>query len=456
LLVRPVLIRFDNRAAQRYLFRLGAAGSGVEQTRRILKRTVPEAQVIDYRETHPTITRGLDRATTFLSLVSLIALIVGALGVATAMHSHLQQKMDSIAIMKCLGARSNQIIRIYVSQTLALGLAGGLAGIALGLAVQTVFPGLIARYFQLQIGVRWDWAAAIQGLTAGLLTTLLFTLPPLLSIRRIHPGLVLRREMPESKLGWRARLRDAEPSLIAAGLILCGLGGIAAWLSGGTAGDGIRMGAYFIGGIVASLLTLAAVAWALLRSLQAFLRTSGAARLPANLRYGMANLYRPGNQAQTVLVALGLGVMFSLTIYLVQHSMLADIARSAPPGMPNVFMVGITEAQKDAVRTLLHAQAGVQGEPEIIPYVALKLVTVNGTPIEKLVSRGWSRRFLQTRSASWSASKPEYTDLVQGAWWTGAQGQVSVAEEAAKILSVQPGSQMQFTAFGRNFDAEVA
>jgi putative ABC transport system permease protein len=453
---RTGLIRFGSRAAQRFLFRLSPGGPGVEETRRILRRTLPDAQVIDYRETHPTITRGLDRATTFLSLVSLIALIVGALGVATAMHSHLQQKMDSIAIMKCLGARSNQIIRIYVSQTLALGLAGGLAGIALGLAVQTVFPSLIARYFQLKMGVQWDWAAAIQGLIAGLLTTLLFTLPPLLSIRRVHPGLVLRREMPESKTGWRARLRDVRPSLLAAGLILCGLGAIAAWLSDGTARDGLRMGAYFIGAIVASLLALAAVAWALLRSLQAFLRTAPAARLPANLRHGMANLYRPGNQAQTVLVALGLGVMFSLTIYLVQHSMLGDIARSAPPGMPNVFMVGITEAQKDGVRSLLRAQNGVEGAPEIVPYVAVRLVTVNGTPVEKMVFHGWSRRFLQTRTASWSASKPEYTELTQGAWWKGQTAQVSVAEEAAKILGVQPGSRMQFTAFGRNFDAGVA
>ena len=321
-----------------------------------------------------------------------------------------------------------------------------------------MFPSLIARYFQLQIGVQWDWAAAAQGLVAGLLTTLLFTLPPLLSIRRVHPGLVLRREMPESKPGWRARLADAKPSLLAAGLILCGLGGIAAWLSGGTtAGDGIRMGVYFIGGIVASLLTLAAVAWALLRTLRAFLRTAFAARLPANLRHGMANLYRPGNQAQTVLVALGLGVMFSLTIYLVQHSMLADIARSAPPGMPNVFMVGITEAQKDAVRTLLATQPGVEGAAEIVPYVAVRLVTVNGTPIGSMVSPRVVKRFLQTRSASWSASKPDYTDVVQGAWWTGGRhAQVSVAEEAAKILNVQPGSRMQFTAFGRNFDAEVA
>jgi putative ABC transport system permease protein len=453
---RTGLIRFGSRAAQRFLFRLSPAGPGVEQTRRILKRAFPEAQVIDFRETHPTITHGLDRATTFLSLVSLIALIVGALGVATAMHSHLQQKMDSIAIMKCLGARSEQIIRIYVAQTLALGLAGGLAGIALGLAVQTVFPNLIARYFQLQIGVSWDWAAAAQGLIAGLLTTLLFTLPPLLSIRRVHPGLVLRREMPESKPGWSRRLRDARPSLVAGCLILCGLGAIAAWLSTGTAQDAARLGAYFIGGIVASLLALAAVAWTLLWSLKAFLRGPASARLPANFRHGVANLYRPGNQAQTVLVALGLGVMFSLTIYLVQHSMLIDLARSAPPGMSNVFLIGITQAQRDPVLTMLRAQPGVEGAPEIAPNVSVKLMSVNGAPVGELGLHGWGRRFLQTRSASWSATKPDHTDILQGAWWSGQQSQVSVAEEAAKILKVQPGSRLQFSAFGRSIDAQVA
>ncbi len=431
---RTGLIRFGSRAAQRFLFKLPPGGSDVERTRRILVRTFPDAQVIDFRQTHPTITRGLDRATTFLSLVSLVALIVGALGVATAMHSHLQQKMDSIAIMKCLGARSGQIIQIYVAQTLGLGLAGGLVGIALGLGVQRVFPSLIARYFQLQIGLEWNWAGAAQGLIAGLLTTLLFTLPPLLSIRRVHPGLVLRREMPESKGSWRTRLRDARSSLLSGALILCGLGGIAAWLSNGSAKDSMRLGVYFIGGMTGALLALAGVAWGLLWCLKALLRGPMAARLPATMRHGVANLYRPGNQSQTALVALGLGVMFSLTIYLVQHSMLIDIARTAPPGMPNVFLVGITEAQKESVREMLRAQPGVEGAPEIVPNVAVRLVSVDGTPVEQLALQGWGRRFLQTRPASFAASRPEHTEVLQGAWWTGQSAQVAVSEEAAKNL----------------------
>jgi putative ABC transport system permease protein len=136
--------------------------------------------------------------------------------------------------------------------------------------------------------------------------------------------------------------------------------------------------------------------------------------------------------------------------------MLADIARSAPPGMPNVFLIGITEAQKEPVRAMLAAQPGVQSAAEIVPNVSVRLVSVNGTAVEHLGFHGWGKRFLQTRSASWSAAVPEHTEIVQGAWWKGETPQVSVAEEAAKILGVQPGSHLQFSAFGRSMDVQVA
>ena len=133
--------------------------------------------IADYSEAHPLIEQGLRQSTTFLSLVSLIALVIGALGVATAIQAHLQQKMDSIAIMKCLGAKSAQVLRIYVLQTAGLGLAGSLAGIALGSLVQMAFPLFLARYFQVSMAPRFDFVSALQGLIVGLLTVLLFTDP---------------------------------------------------------------------------------------------------------------------------------------------------------------------------------------------------------------------------------------------------------------------------------------
>ena len=132
--------------------------------------------------------KALDATTTFLSLVSLIALIVGSLGVAMAMYSHLQQHMDTIAVMKAVGARASQIMKIYLLQTLWLGIAGGLIGVVVGALVQKSFPLLIQRVFALLPQVPWDWSFSLQGMSLGVLATLIFTLPPLLSIRNVRPA----------------------------------------------------------------------------------------------------------------------------------------------------------------------------------------------------------------------------------------------------------------------------
>ena len=234
-----------------------------------LKQAFPEGLIADYRETHPIITRGLERSTTFLSLISLIALIVGALGVATAMHAHLQQKMDTIAVLKCLGARSGQVLRIYLAQTLALGLAGGVLGVAFGTLVQRAFPALIGRFFPVPPHMGLDLVPAAQGLAIGILTTLLFTLPTLLGIREIRPAVIFRREMTEARPDWLRRWSRSREALATAAAILVGIGLIAAWLAGTTLRDSLRIGAYFAGGLLVSLLVIAGFAWLLLRGLRA-------------------------------------------------------------------------------------------------------------------------------------------------------------------------------------------
>ena len=178
--------------------------------RAAIKRALPESTVADFRQSHPIITAGLDRATVFLSLVSLIALIVGAIGVGMAMHAHLQQKMDHIAVMKSLGATSGEIIRIYTLQTLMLGLAGGVGGVLVGRGVEQIFPALINQLFAINAPASWHVEAAAQGIAAGILTTLLFTVPPLLAIRKIRPALILRRDMPEAKLPWAQRVQRSQ------------------------------------------------------------------------------------------------------------------------------------------------------------------------------------------------------------------------------------------------------
>jgi putative ABC transport system permease protein len=457
-LERTGLIGIGSRASERYLFRLPPGSPGIEAVRQTLKTAFPEALIADFRETHPIITQGLNRATTFLSLVSLIALIVGALGVATAMQAHLQQKMDSIAIMKCLGARTREIIQIYLLQTIGLGLAGGLAGVAFGSAVEAAFPPLIARYFHLNPEVHWDPSTAIQGLAIGILTTLLFTVPPLLGIHRIRPGMIFRREMAETRAGWKQRLRDSRSSLLAGAAILCGIGAIAGWLQIGTLRESVRTGAFFVVALVVSLLVLSGIAWVLLRSVKAFARR--APWLPPPLRHGIANLYRPGNHAQAALVALGVGVMFTLTVFLVQRGMMAEMLKTAPPGMPNVFFLDITAKERDPLIALLRAQRGIEGAPDVVGTVAAKIVSINGTPVDKLGLEAWGRRFLRARSVAASQEKPANAAILEGAWWNTktppSDPQVSISEEAARILKVHPGARMEWEAAGRSIRARVA
>ncbi|MDQ6663529.1 MAG: FtsX-like permease family protein, partial [Acidobacteriota bacterium] len=458
-LQRTELVIPGSRASERFLFRV-PPGMSIETVRGDLKKVFSEGLIVDFRQTNPIIEQGLQRATTFLSLVSLIALIVGALGVSTAMQSHLQQKMDSIAVMKCLGARSSQIMRIYLIQTIGLGLAGGLLGIAMGIAVQRAFPLLIARYFQMRPAFSWDALSAVQGLGIGILSTLLFTVPALLSIRGIRPGVIFRREMAETRPPWKARLRQGSASIASAAIILLGIGAIAGWLS-----DSARMGMYFAGGLAASLLALAAVAWLLLRGLKWFTRRAPRG-LRAGVRHGIANLYRPGNHAEAALVALGVGVMFTLTIYLVQRGLLAEVIKSAPPGMPNVFLLDITPRNRDEVAKLLARQRGVEGAPEMVGTVSARISSINGVPLDRQSMKGFARRYAGTMAVTTAAEKPLHTVLRQGAWWNASwnasklppslEPQLSVSEDAAKVLRVKPGDRLEWSTPARKFQARIA
>lgn len=457
-LERTGLIGIGSRASERYLFQLPAKGPSVAEVRRTLKRAFPEATLADYTETHPIITRGLDRATTFLSLIGLIALVIGALGVASAMHGHLQQRLDSIAVMKCVGARSQQVIRIYTAQTLLLGLGGGLLGVILGTGVSAVFPSLLASYFTIDAGPALDVWPAVQGIAIACLITLLFTLPPLLGIRAIRPAQIFRRDMAseaaERRRRWRSR--ESRPALLAGGAILLGTGAVAATLTDGGLRMAVRTGTYFTLALAGGVAALAVSAWVLLRFVRWFLRRAPAG-LPGAIRHGVANLYRPGNQVQAAVVALGVGVMFTLTVFLIETALVRQIRGSAPPGMPNVFLMDIPGGQRNAVAALVRSQPGVQEAPDVTGAVAARVVAVDGVAIEQLPLRDWGRRFLRTRSVTALESKPPEMEILSGAWWQAGdrEPQVCVTDETAHILNLKTGSVIDWNIWNRAIRARV-
>jgi putative ABC transport system permease protein len=442
-----------SHAGQRYLFKVPLPRDGqpisdqaVANLKDRLEKLLPEAQITDYRETNPALTQGLDRATSLLSLMSLVALVLGAIGVAMAMRAHLQQRLDTIAIMKSLGARSGQIMKIYLLQTLLLGTLGGLLGVALGVGVQLAFPHLLAAFINIQTEIHIQLRTVFTGLAAGILTTLLFTLPPLLDIRSVRPILILRRSVDDTEssfVGALFRKVVKNPAQIGAVLlILAGLAAIATTLS-----DSREVGKVFSVGLVVVLVVLLATSAAVLAGLRWFLSHTRL-HLPSALRHGLANLYRPGNPSAALLAALGMGVMQIMTVYFVQQAVVQELHISSAPNLPNVFLIDIASAEVDGVRKLLAAQPGVTVAPELVPVVTSRILAINGVPARDLKLKNFPRHLLQSVSLSWSATAPPGTTVVQGKWWAADDKtpQVAITKQEADRLGIKVGSTITFAA----------
>jgi len=468
------LVAPGSRVTRRYLFKLPAAKGGkalsdaaVATLKTKLETLMPEAQITDYREANPALTKALDGATGLLSLMSLVALVLGAVGVAMAMRSHLQQRLDSIAIMKSLGAGSRQIMKIYLMQTLLLGLGGGLLGVVLGIGVQLSFPFFLAKLLHLTPTLRLEPRAIGLGLGAGLLTTLLFTLPPLLDIRNVRPILILRRNVEAADDPFATRLvrklRGSAAQIGASVLILLGLVGLATRVS-----DSRQVGWTFALGLAASLLVLLAMSAVTLWLLRRFLRGTGL-RLPSTLRHGLANLYRPGNPSAALLAALGLGVMQIAAVYFVQNSIVNEMHVAAAGNLPNIFLMDMGTNEVNGVRTLLAQQPMVHGTPEMIPVVSARLTEINGESLEKRkeeTGRGPGGRGAQTLNLTWPPTNdgaPAGDTVVRGTWWTAQQAAdgaahplVAMARERADRLKVKVGDTITVSAQDEPITATVA
>ena len=447
------LLAPGSHAGQRYLFKVpkpkGSApisDKAVADLKARLEKLLPEAQIIDYRETNPALTQGLDRATSLLSLMSLVALVLGAIGVAMAMRAHLQQRLDTIAIMKSLGARSGQIIKIYLLQTLLLGAAGGVLGVGLGVGVQLSFPYLLAKLIHVDTELHVQLSTVITGLAVGILTTLLFTLPPLLDIRGVRPILILRRAVDDTDdpfvAGIWRKITKNVAQIGAAVLILAGLAAIATTLS-----DSVVVGQVFSVGLVLVLGVLLLASAAVLAGLRFFLSKTRL-HLPSSVRHGLANLYRPGNPSAALLAALGMGVMQIMTVYLVQKAVVSELHISSAPNLPNVFLIDITNSEINGIRTLLKSQHSVTAEAELLPVVSSRVVDIDGVPAEQAKLKNFPKRMLRSISLTWMDSAPPGTKVVEGKWWAADEKKpvVAIEQRSADRLGVHVGSHITFAA----------
>src|SRR5262245_28597373 len=437
-----------SRITERVLLKVPASQDLAQIRQQLEDMFGRRARITDYTETNPQLTRALDRATRFLAMVSLISLIVAGLGVGATMQSHVRQKMSNIAFMKCIGGRAGQIVRIYVTQAVMTALAGSLAGVILGSFAQAVFARLVATYFDVPVILIWPWLAMLKGMVAGITTAVLFAIPSLLAVSEVRPAIILQREFSnDSKRPRRRR------STLAAVLICAGLWAIAIWVA-----SSVRYASVFAAIFLGSLLVLTGGGALMLRVMRRVTNRPVVRRSTA-FRHGIESLYRPGAHAVAILASLGIGVTFTFTVYFLQHSLLEEVRLTAPPETPNLFLINITENERDGIARLLDKEAGVVEKQPLSPSVSAQIASIDGTPLEQIPLEEGARRLLNAQFVlTWARDMPPATQILDGSWWPPDPGLplVSVQEFAAQALGLKVGSLIEWTAEGGNVRARVA
>ncbi|HEY3663713.1 MAG TPA: FtsX-like permease family protein [Chthoniobacterales bacterium] len=394
---------------------------------------------------------SLDNLYRFLSLVGFISLLLGAVGVASAIQAHLQQKVRTAAILRCLGAAGRTTVAVYLLQATAMGLVGVLAGAALGLTMHRILPRLLQSYIPFVLPKAIAWTPVWGGMVVGLAVCILFALPPLLRFRRVSPLLTLRASVDEAVApGRRDFVTWIVYFVIASSLTVFAMVQAEAW------SDGV----FVAGGLAVAVGVLVGVAKLLIFLVRKLLPPGWS----FVLRQGLANLYRPNNRTLLLTLSLGLGTFLLLTIYLTRDVLLTQFRSIDANNQPNIFLFDIQPDQKKAVAALVRQeQLPVIQEA---PIVTMRLVEVKGRkssdllkdPQRKIPEWELEREYRSTYRADLS----ETEKITAGKWvrhfdyHPGAAVPVSVERDIARDLDLTIGDSLVFDVQGVEIKATVA
>ena len=457
------LLAFGSRASYQILLRVRE--QAVESMTRDLRRDFRDrfVQARSYRSTEDDIGEDLMRAENYLSLVGFVMVVLGGIGVWSVTRVFVKQKLRSVAILKCVGATANQILATYVAQVLLLGIGGSLLGVGIAaVAIAAIPPSAAAAFGNVSYGL--TLSAALQGLAVGLLVSLLFSLVPLLEVRRVKPLLLLRAldtlsPPPAAARGWRNRmipnwLRRADPvQITAAALVTAALVALAAWQA-----SSIQVALVVCGGFAGIALVLHGAGAVLVRAVRPLAATP---YFP--LRHAVGSLRRPGNQTRVILLAVGLGSFFVLGVRALQANLLEQFSVQLKRSGADMFLIDIQQDQAEGVRTFFR-DAGI-GEPQLIPVLRARVTAVRGseTNFESYADvrgrGGLGREYVITYR---DRLEPNET-LLEGEFWTGkpplpadaTELEVSIEKNIRDRARIRPGDVMRFDVLGRVVQARV-
>ena len=424
------LLGFGARAEYEAYLRLPAGVSAQaiakEHQTRLRGERVRLRTVADDRE---RLNETLSRLTGYLGLVALIALLLGGIGVASAVVVFIRQRMETIAVLRCLGATGRRVLAVYGVEAAGMALAGGLAGAAVGVGFQQALPGLLADLLPVDVETSVSWSAIALGVGMGLWVALVFALFPLLSVRRVPPLAALRRDYeaePRPRDPWRWVVFVAlAASTVALAAIQVG---------------SLRQGAIFAAGVGVALLVLWAASWALVRSARRWLPPGW----PYLWRQGLSNLHRPSNQTVTVVLAIGFGAFLLGTLMLVQLNLLQQLRLAGGPARPNLVLFDIQPDQLSAIQRELR-EAGLSSAAAV-PIVPMRIASVKGRPVRGILS---DTSETGPGSGSW-AFRREYRStyrdtlvaserLAAGRWWGKRESVPAISLESGLAQELEVG-----------------
>jgi len=447
------LLSFGSRASYELLLQVPAPPPvpGRRDASTLVARDLSQEFVNDfvgvrsYRQNEGRMNQNLTRAENYLSLVGLVVLILGGIGVSSVTRVFVQQKVRAIAILKCVGSTTRQVLAVYLAQVVLLGMAGSLLGVALAEGALAALPlviGDLASLLQVEYGL--TASAVVQGTAVGLLVSLLFSVVPLLEVRNVKPSLLLRQDVPAPRrFDW---LKWGVAAAVASSLVA-----VAAWQAGS-----VQVGLLLSGGFVAVAVVLhlagAALVWAVqpLRHARSFA-----------LRQAVLHIARPGNQTRIVLLAVGLGTFFILGARALQANLVQDFSLQVGENAPDMFLMDIQPGQRQGLSELIDRENGAEGPPKLIPVLRARIVGVRGRDVnlesyEDVRGRGGlSREFTIT----YRSALEENETVVDGTWWDQTpardEPEVSIEEGLRARFQIQLGDQMRFDVLGRVVTARV-
>jgi len=383
--------------------------------------------------------RSFSDLTRFLSLVGFIALLLGCTGVASAVHVYVKEKVNAIAILRCLGVRASQAFMIYLIQIVGIGFIGSFIGATLGIVIQQFLPFIIKDFLPVNITTAISWSAVLQGMALGIIISVLFALLPLLSIRKISPLNAIRASYEPPR-------RERDP--LKWGVYVL----IVIFVYGFTYMQmhNWKQALSFTAGIAAALLILTGIALMLMWMVRRF--------FPSSWNYlwrqGLANLYRPNNQTTILITSIGLGTALICTLFFVQSILINRVSLSSGPNQPNIVLFDIQTSQKQGVANL--AKQYNLPVKEFIPIVNMHIEAVNGITVSQIVKDTtikFSRRLFNREYRVTYRDSLTSSEKITAGKWTGAADSghipfISMEQNYAKRNNVNIGDTITFNVQG--------